>query len=157
LSDIDRSVLGQMDVGALFHSVLFAHQKALKGILGERITTIITGATLPTIEKVLGKASSRIVRAERTEDALKRFADLLLVSELISGANIRKEGSGYLMEIDGCAFAEHVHHMLNPKDVTCPWAIIAMSIAQKASGQGVKMSLSEFTPKGSKTLIELVS
>lgn len=147
--------LAQSDVGALFHSVLFAYQKALRDVLGEVSSSIITGRTVPIIEKIIGKASPGLVQAEDMDEALKKFADLLMASELAGRADVKKEGEKYILDIYGCVFAGHVHDMLDPKDVTCPWGIIAMSIAQKTNKQKVKMALSKFSPEGSRTPIEL--
>jgi len=86
--------------------------------------------------------------------ALRKLADLLVDSGFVREADVEQEGERYVLNIDGCIFAEYVHSMLKPKDVTCPWAIFAMTVAPKTSERKVKISLSEFSPQGSKTPIE---
>ncbi|MCP8313291.1 MAG: hypothetical protein H3Z53_02805 [archaeon] len=154
--------LAQSDISVLFHSVLFAHQMALRNNLGEIPSAVITTKVVPIIEGMIEKDFPELANAENTDDALKKFIDLLRASGFVLRANIEKDGEKYILNIDGCVFGGHVHPMLKPKDVTCPWAILAMSIIQKRSilqkinNRRVKMNLSEFSPSGSKTLIEFL-
>ncbi|MCP8307345.1 MAG: hypothetical protein H3Z52_01410 [archaeon] len=154
--------LAQSDISVLFHSVLFAYQMALRNNLGEIPSAVITIRVVPIIEGIIEKDFPELANAKNTDDALKKFADLLRASGFVLRANIEKDGERYILDINGCVFAGHVHKMLKLKDVTCPWAIFAMSIIQKKSilqkisNRGVKMNLSEFNPSGSKTLIEFL-
>lgn len=150
--------LAQLDVAALFHCVLFAYQKALRDILGPTPTSDFTlFHAVPIIETILGKASPELASAVDADDALRKFAKLLVASVLVEKVEIKEEPERYTLVIDGCSFAEYVHDLLNPKDVTCPWGIIAMATVQRISKRSVRMSLSEFSPKGSVTPIELKS
>ena len=124
--------------------------------LGEVPTSVMTARSLHFVEKIIERASPDLAKAENADAALRKRADLLVTSEFVNKANVKKEGEKYILNIDGCMFAEHVHDMLKPKDVTCPWAIFAMSIAQKTSKRKVKISLSEFKSLGSKTPIEFL-
>lgn len=144
------------DVSALFHTVLFAYQKALRDAIGENATAVITWRTIPIIDGILGNASPELAGADDTDEALQRYADLLMASELVRKVSVERDGDRYLLDIDGCAFAEEVHPMLSPRDVTCPWAIVAMAIAQKTGKRSVRMNLSDFGPTGAKTTIEFL-
>lgn len=146
--------LVQSDVVAIFHSALFGYQKVLRDALGEASTSAVTALTVPIVQRVIEKTSPELAKAESIDDALKRFSDLLMASDLVKRVDVEEAGEKRILHIDGCAFAEHVHDMLRPKDVTCPWAIFATSIAQGTCKRKMKMNLSEFTPLGSKTPIE---
>jgi len=146
--------LVQLDVAAVFHNILFAYQRIIMDFQGEVSSSVIAARALPFVEKIIEKVSPELANAENIGVALKKLADLLIDSGLVNKASIEKEGEKYILDIDGCVFAEHVHNMLKPKDVTCPWAIFAMSVVQKTSERRVKISLSEFNPLGSKTPIE---
>jgi hypothetical protein len=115
---------------------------------------MLTKLTLPTIEKVLDKATPEIMKAKDLDDALQKFAVLIVNSGFVRSAKITKNDQKYVFDLDGCLFADHIHNLLNPKDVTCPWAITAMSLARKFSGRDVKVAPSEITPSGMKTPIE---
>jgi hypothetical protein len=45
-------------------------------------------------------------------------------------------------------------HELEPKDVTCPLALIAMAVFEKATGKKVKVSESKYNREGTETIIE---
>jgi hypothetical protein len=109
--------------------------------------------TIPILEKIDKKASLELANAKNPDEALKKFAKLLMDSELVKKVGLEKHSQGYSLHINGCAFAHHIHDMLEPKDVTCPLAIIVMSIAQKTSNRKVEISLSEILPDGTKTPI----
>jgi len=143
----------QLDVAAVFHNILFAYQRIIMDFQGEVSSSVIAARTLPFVEKIIEKISPELANAENMDIALKKLVDLLIDSRLVNKASIEKEGEKYILNIDGCIFAEYVHNMLKPKDVTCPWAIFAMSVVQKTSERRVKISLSEFNPLGSKTPI----
>jgi len=148
--------LTQLDVASLFHGVLFAYQKALKDVLGQTPSSLIAKQAIPIFERIDEKAALGLANTKSPDKALNKFAKLLMDSELAKKVSLEKHSQGYNFDVDGCAFASHVHDMLQPKDVTCPWAIIAMSIVQKTSNRKVEMSLSEFYPEGSKTPIVLL-
>ena len=64
------------------------------------------------------------------------------------------EPEKYVFSVDGCAFSNPCHTLLDPKDVTCTYALIVMSLFQAKTGKKVKPTLSEFSPEGAKTIIE---
>jgi len=146
----------QLDIAALFHTVLFAYQKTLEEIAGDDATSIVASRVMPMVEEMTGEVFPELAGLDNPDDALGKFADLLGASEMVREMNMEKDGERYAVGIDGCAFADHVHSMTRPKDVTCPWAIIAMAIVQKSSKRNVRMTLSEFTAKGSETTIEFL-
>ena len=55
-----------------------------------------------------------------------------------------------------CIFAEHIHELLQPRDVTCPYALLAMYLVKKNTGCQVEDNLSTFSKTDSLTLIKVV-
>lgn len=153
---MSKGRLAELDVAALFHSILSAYRRTLRDLVGDAVTSTIAYRTIPIIESIIEKSSPELTNTDNTDDALKKFADLLVVSKLVSEDHLEKDGEKCVLDIGRCVFAEHVHSMLSPKDVTCPWAIIAMSMVQKISKQIVMLSLSEFSPLGTMTPIEFL-
>lgn len=147
--------LSESDLGALFHTVLFAYQKTLRQTFGDTPSLMLTKFTIPIIEKILDKASPELLKANDVDVALQEFADLIVASGFVRSAKITEDGEKRVLDLDECIFADHVHSMLNiDSDVTCPWAIIAISLARKFNSRDVKVALSKITSSGSKTSIE---
>jgi len=128
---LSEGKLAQLDVAAVFHSILFAYQRIIMDFLGEVSSSVLTARTMRLVERMIEKASPELAKAENADVALRKLADLLVDSGFVHKADVEKEGEKCILDIDGCIFAEHVHNMLKPKDVTCPWAIFAMSVIQK--------------------------
>jgi hypothetical protein len=82
------------------------------------------------------------------------FVKDLLASQVVTNAWFEKNGSdSYTFHVEGCRFADHTHSLLKPKDVVCPFALIAMSIYQSESGKKVQLTKTEYSRDGAKTLI----
>lgn len=96
------------------------------------------------------------VESGDVEKTLKNFGELLVKSELATDVDIEKVEGGFYFKVDGCIFAEHVHDLLNPRDVTCPYGLLVQYLAEKSSGKRVMKSLSDFTPTETYTLIRFV-
>ena len=62
----------------------------------------------------------------------------------------------YVVRVDGCVWAGHIHEELKPKDVTCPFALLAMSIFEKVLNGKVRVADSEYFKTGTRTRIELL-
>ena len=146
-----------LDVAALFHSVLFAYQKVLRDAAGDLPTQTVTSLCVPVVEAALGKVAPGLTETDNVETALSKLGKLLVASKHAERAYVTKEGVSFVMNIEGCPFAAHAHDVLRPKDVTCPWGIIAMAIAKKVGKRETKLHFSDFTPTGAKTLIEFSS
>ena len=129
---------------------MFAYQKAIRDVGLKDLPSPITEDTIPILKSLI---SPEFVDTENSEEALKKFADLLIASEFVKRADITKDGENYILGIDRCIFAEHIHNKLKPTDVTCPWAIMMMAIAEKTSHRKVMINPSHYTKHGTKTLI----
>lgn len=142
-----------LDVPALFHAILFAYQKSLKNILGSG-EAIFVQPVLETLDKLDKEKGLHVTRGKNADAVLENFALDLVATQTIKKASFEKKNPrGYNFCVEGCVFAGHIHHLLNPKDVVCPLALVAMAVYQSSTGERVKVTESEFTAEGSKTLI----
>ena len=150
---LSKGKLNPYDLASLLHGILSAYQKTLSKIgIGEG-PGAITEEAITIVESLIGQISPKLVEAGNTEEALKKLTDQLMASEVVQIANITKDGRNYVLDIDGCVFAKNLHPALKPIDITCPWAIIAMAVTQRASNRKVMINPSHYNPLGTTTLI----
>lgn len=142
------------DIPTFFHSVLFAYQKKLKAILGSG-EAVFVHPVLETINLIERENGFKLIRGEKLDEIMENFANDLMSTAFVKEASFEKLGpEKYLFKLDGCAFSEQCHKLLEPKDVTCTYSLIAMAIFQLITGKKVKPAMSDFSPKGAKTVIE---
>lgn len=143
-----------LDVGTLFHNLLFAYEKAVKAILGSG-EAVFVHPTLEILKRIDEKRDSRLIEGESLEEAWSNLSNFFLHGNVVKEFSFKKVGPGkYVLRVDGCIWARHIHEELNPKDVTCPYALIAMSIFQKFTGKKVKVAESTYFKEGTETVIE---
>ena len=63
----------QLDIAAVFHSILFTYQRIIIDFLGEVSSRVLTARTMPLIEKIIEKASPDLVNAENMMLPLKNL------------------------------------------------------------------------------------
>lgn len=140
----------QMDIATLFHGLLFAYQKAAKDVLGSGCEVFVQ----PTLEILAKIYDQKLFRGKTLEEAVASFSEMLLKARALRKISFEKVGSErYLLRIDGCAWAKHVHKELKPKDVTCPLALIVMAIYRKYSGEKIEETESKYFEEGNETEI----
>jgi len=145
--------LSQLDAAALFHSVLFAYQKALGDVLTTNTAQIVLPRMMPYLDRIRAHTEFKSIENEDPERTLRQFGDLLVRSKLAANVEVEKTKKGFVFAVKGCVFAGHIHKMLDPRDVTCPYGIIAYYLAER-SGMRVQKGLTTFTPWDSFTAIE---
>jgi len=145
--------LTQLDIAALFHSILFAHQKAVINMSHQSMNERATNYMIPYLDKVFEKISVD-TKSGSVEGLLTDFGDMLVNAEAVENSSVEKEERVFRFTVDGCVYANHVHGLLNPSDVTCPYGLIAYYLAEKKTGFRVKKGMSQFTEDGSATDIE---
>lgn len=97
----------------------------------------------------------QLIEGETVEEVMDNFRDQLAKTGLVQEVKIEKLGPDkFLFTVDGCTFANPCHKLLDPKDVTCTYALLAMAVFQSVTGKKVKPALSEFSPEGATTVIE---
>jgi len=142
-----------IDMPTFFHTILFAYQKRLEDILGSG-EVIFVHPVLETISLIEKEKGLNLIQGETLDEIYENFSKQLVRSKVVKKAWFEKLGpERYVLHVEECAFAGFSHSLLKPKDVICPFALIAMSIFQSVVGRKVKVSDSEFTIDGTKTLI----
>lgn len=148
------STFSSAEVSALLHATLFAYQKKLSEILGSG-EAIFTHPIIKTIKLINEETGLNLIKGQTPDQAFENYAQTLINAKVVKKAEFEKLNSaGYLLHIDECVFAEHIHHLLKPKDVTCPWALLAMSIFEAVTNKKVRNAKSTYTELGCKTKIE---
>ncbi len=140
-----------VDVYILMHSLLFSYQKSAKSILGESAEIFIN----PSIHFLLNLEKQEriaIVTSKTLEEALSHFADMLVRAKVVKACSFKKITEDiYTFKVDGCIWAKRVHSILNPKDVTCPYGLVAMALYSKFTGNEVKENESIYIEDGCET------
>jgi len=144
----------KFDIPTFFHTILFAYQKKLKDILGSG-EAIFVHPVLDTISLIEREHGLDLTKGETLDEVFENFAKEMKKTGAVTEVKFKKLGpERYVFYVDGCAFAEYAHDLLKPKDVACPYALIAMSIFQSVTGKKVKNAESVFTTTGAETTIE---
>lgn len=143
-----------LDIPTFFHSILFSYQKKLRDILGPG-EAVFVHPVLDTFNVIEREKGFNLIDGESLDEVLDNFQKQLLKTGLVKEVTFEKLGpEKFLFSVDGCTFSNPCHKLLDPKDVTCTYALIAMALFQSATGKTVKPALSEFSPEGAETIIE---
>src|SRR4030066_1226459 len=143
-----------MDIGTIFHNLFFSYQKSLKNVLG-------TGSEIfvdPTINLLMNSEDEdrlKLVSSPTLEEALKNFGDFLVKSRVIQSYDIKKtDEEKYAFKINDCVWAGHIHKTIQPKDVVCPFGLVAMALYKKFTGNTLNERESNYYSNGSETTLE---
>jgi hypothetical protein len=143
----------ELNIGTLFHCLLFAQQKAIRDALGSGSEAFVQ-PMLEILAKVAMEGDVKIFEFENVEEAVASFSKMLVDSGIVKNVNFRKTGQNrYLLKVEGCAWAKHIHKELEPKDVTCPFALIVMAMHRKYSREKVEETDSKYLADGTETEI----
>lgn len=152
---LDELVYSILEVGALYHDLLFSYQRAQKLYHGPRGSNFVLQSTLNFLTRIEGQASLDIGKSKTFEEAMTKFADSLKKGKMIRSLTIEElDQDKYLLRVEGCIFAGKVHRLTNTKDVTCPYAVVAMSLFNKFKGKAAKENESLYFEGGTQTVIE---
>ncbi|MCL4429690.1 MAG: hypothetical protein M1167_02950, partial [Chloroflexi bacterium] len=139
------------DVGTLLHNLLFSYQKAAKGILGSG-QEVFYHPTIDLLLKIEANSKLKLVSAANLDEALANFSTFLVKAQVMKNFAVKKENGNYTVAVEGCVWANHVHRELDPKDVICPWAMIATALAQKFKTERMAETESKYLTDGSITV-----
>jgi hypothetical protein len=152
LSELLSSVL---DVGALYHDLLFSYQRAQKLYHGQRGSNYVLQSTLNFLLRIEEQGRLDIESSKNFEEAISKFADFLKKGKIIKSLTAEElDQDQYSLRVEGCIFAGKVHKMCNTKDVTCPYAMVAMSLFNKLKGKPAIERESTYFESGTQTIIE---
>jgi hypothetical protein len=130
----------------LLHSILFAYQKSVRDILRTG-DAIFVDPVIDTINKLHRKIGVSLSEGRNVDEVMENYAKRLMMRGLVKKSVIEKQSEEeYMLKIEGCALNRDgkVHELLKPKDVTCPWGIIAQAIYSKSTGKKVAVTDSAF-------------
>lgn len=134
--------------------MLFAYQKSTRTILGSG-ENVLLHPILNTFELTCNKQGLDLTKGETLDEVFQNFAKQLEKTGFVESARFEKIApEKYMFHLDGCAFASGIHDLLKPKDVTCPFAIMAKTLFQKVTNKKTLPSDSMFTSTGHQTMIE---
>lgn len=141
-------------VASVFHTILLAYQKALKDVLNSGQAVFIH-PVLETIKKLDEELHVKLLDGKNADEVLENLAEQFIEAGIVKVFRIEKLNENkYKCTVDGCLFAQPTHRLLNPEDVTCPLAMLAMAAYEKTSGRKVKFNYSKYSDTGTETIIE---
>jgi len=137
----------------LYHSMLFACQRALRDLGGD----IPYEQLIKFFEDCLGESElGRSLEEVETDDTLvtlENLGELLVESNLIGSFQVVPTETGFRFVAERCVFAGNVHSCLDPVDAICPYGMLAIFLAGKVGGSA--RGSSSFTELDSDTNIEM--
>jgi hypothetical protein len=142
------------NIGTIFHNLLFAYQKSLKNILNSG-SEIFVDPVINLLLQIEEEEKFKLVNSKTLEEALQNFADFLVKAKVVRASSFEKMGDEkYIFRVEGCIWANHVHKMLNPKDIICPYGLVAIALYKKFTGNKVNDRESRYYSNGSETTLE---
>ena len=143
-----------MDIGTILHNLFFSYQKSSKKILGTG-SEVFVDPTINLLLTIEEEDRLKLVSSQTLEEALKNFGDFLVKSKVIHSYNVEKTGEEkYAFRVNECVWAGHIHKTIEPKDVVCPFGLVAMALYKKFTGSRVNERESTYFPNGSQTTLE---
>jgi len=136
--------------GLALHDIITSYQIGVRETLGNSDTVLIN----------LVECLCENVKLKDIDVDMLGFEDLvaIIAGHLrklgIADVSITETGpQAYLFHVDNCIWAEYTHGRKKETDVTCPLALIALSLYQASTGNKVFVPDSQYTEKGSTTKI----
>jgi hypothetical protein len=138
------------------HGILFAYQKAMKDILGTG-GAIFVHPVLDIIKVINERSGVNLIEGENIDEVFENLSRTMETAGLVKEFRFEKIAPNkYVLHVDGCVWAPHIHKELKPEGVTCSYALMSMAIFEKVLGGKVKVADSEYLENGTKTRIELL-
>ena len=158
MSESTALVKNLLEIGTLFHSLLFSYQRGLKHHLGVRSTMYIHPAINHLLE-MDEEGGLKLDKSKTFEEAVSAFTDFLVRSKIVKQCTLENVGEDeYVFRVEGCIWSGKVHDReVSLKDVTCPFALVVMALYKKYKGQVAEETESEYFYNGTETIIEPAS
>ena len=146
----------EADIGTLLHGILFAYQKTVKDILGTG-SAIFVHPVLGIIKRISKRTGVNLIKGRNIDEVFENLSKVMPTTGIMKEFRFEKlTPKRYILHVDGCVWASHIHEELKPRDVTCPFALIAMAIFEEVLKGKVKVADSEYYKNGTTTIIELL-
>ena len=158
MAESTEMVQRMLEVGTVYHNLFFSYQRGLKRYMGPRANHYIN----PTIEHLLEmdeEGGLKLEKSKTFEEAVSVFTDFLVRSKIVDYCTLKTVNSGkYVFRVEGCIWSGKVHNPeVNLKDVTCPYALVAMALYKKFKGVVSNENDSEYFSNGTETILEPAS
>ena len=155
MADYTESEKNLLEIGTLYHSLLFSYQRGLRKYMGSNSNAYIHPAISHLLE-MDEEGGLKLDNSKTFEEALAAFADFLVRSKVVEKWALDKIGEdNYVFRVEGCIWSGKVHtRQVSFKDVTCPYALIAMALYKKYKGFVPSESGSEYFYNGTETILE---
>jgi hypothetical protein len=153
--DMEKNLL---EIGALYHSLLFSYQRGLRKYMGPQSNAYIHPAISHLLE-MDEEGGLKLENSKTFEEALIAFTDFLTRTKMVKKCTLDKIGEdNYVFKVEGCIWSGKVHtRQVSLKDVTCPYALVAMALYKKYKGFVPSENESEYFHDGTETVLEPAS
>ena len=151
MAEVQKYIL---DVGTIYHNLLFSYQRSLKLHLGSR-SAIYVHPTLEHLLRMEEDGGLKLADSKTFEEAVSAFGDFLAKGKIVRNCLLEKIAEDkYVFRVEGCIWSGKVHTQVDLKDVTCPYAMVAMALYRKFKGQVANERESEYFYNGTETILE---
>lgn len=112
---------------------------------------------LESFAKITEATGVHLAEGQSLDAAIQNFSKAIKASGLVKDLGLEKPGvQTYIVHVEECRWARKAHKKLNAKHLTCPLALIVMSIVQAHTENKVMATDSEYSETGTKTRIEAI-
>jgi hypothetical protein len=101
----------------------------------------------------------KLDKSKTFEEAVSAFTGFLVRSKMVKNCGLEKVSEDkYAFRVEGCIWSSKVHtRQVSLKDVTCPYALVAMALYKKYKGFVSNENESEYFSNGTETILEPAS
>lgn len=147
-----------IEVGTVYHSLLFSYQRGLRQHMGSNSNVYIHPAINHLLE-MDEQGGLNLDKSKTFEEAVSAFTDFLARTKIVKKCTLDKVGEDkYAFRVEGCIWAGKVHtRQVSLNDVTCPYALVTMALYKKYKGFISKENESEYFFNGTETILEPAS
>jgi len=158
LAESQELIKNLLEIGTVYHNLLFSYQRALKNHLGPNSHIYIHPAISHLLE-MDEEGGLKLDKSKTFEESLCAFTDFLVRTKIVNNCTLDKIGEDkYAFRVEGCIWSGKVHNrQVSLKDVTCPYALVAMALYKKYKGFISTENQSEYFYNGTETILEPAS
>ena len=143
-------------IAMFMHEILFAYQKSMREILGPG-SAVFLHPTLDIINRVNRETRKKLTENNDIQEVFGIISKAFLNSGIVKDFRLEKiTAKKYVLHVNGCIWAPHIHKSLKPNELICPFALIAMALFEDMTKSKVKTVDSEYLENGSRTEISSI-
>src|SRR3972149_2532278 len=102
-----------LDVGTIYHNLLFSYQRSLKLHLGSR-SAIYVHPTLEHLLRMEEDGGLKLADSKTFEEAVSAFGDFLAKGKIVRNCYLEKiEEDKYVFRVEGCIWSENIFVFFN--------------------------------------------